>query len=97
MRNKFNDATRIYNPKVRQFPTKLSVLIWGFKEKPYFSNDRLIFIAIGCNLDEFLEKAHHDVEIPVQAESLVEVLEMDLQVVVLEVDVLAVVERVDAM
>lgn len=38
MRNKFNDATRIYNPKVRQFPTKLSVLIFGFKEKPYFKS-----------------------------------------------------------
>ena len=47
-------------------------------------------------MDEFLEKAYHDVEFPVQAGSLVEVLEVDLQVVALEVDVLAVVELVDA-
>ena len=46
-------------------------------------------------MDEFLENAHHDVEVPVQAESLVEVLEVDLQVVALEVEVVAVVERVD--
>ncbi|OOF70713.1 LemA family protein [Rodentibacter caecimuris] len=37
-RNKFNDAARIYNQKVRQFPTKLAALILGFKEKPYFKS-----------------------------------------------------------
>ena len=37
-RNKFNDAAKIYNQKVRQFPTKLAALIFGFKEKPYFKS-----------------------------------------------------------
>ncbi|OOF62262.1 LemA family protein [Rodentibacter pneumotropicus] len=37
-RNKFNDAARIYNQKVRQFPTKFAALILGFKEKPYFKS-----------------------------------------------------------
>lgn len=35
-RNKFNEAARTYNQKVRQFPTKLVAMIFGFKEKPYF-------------------------------------------------------------
>lgn len=35
-RNKFNDAARVYNQKVRQFPTKLTAMLFGFKEKPYF-------------------------------------------------------------
>lgn len=35
-RNKFNDAARVYNQKVRQFPTKLAAMLFGFKEKPYF-------------------------------------------------------------
>ena len=33
-RNKFNEAARIYNEKVRQFPTKLAAMIFGFKAKP---------------------------------------------------------------
>lgn len=37
-RNKFNEAARIYNEKVRQFPTKLAVMIFGFKAKPYFKS-----------------------------------------------------------
>lgn len=35
-RNKFNEAAKIYNQKVRQFPTKLAAMIFGFKDKPYF-------------------------------------------------------------
>lgn len=35
-RNDFNAAARIYNQKVRQFPTKLVAMLFGFKEKPYF-------------------------------------------------------------
>ncbi|MGC6377775.1 LemA family protein [Bisgaard Taxon 45] len=37
-RNKFNEAARIYNQKVRQFPTKLVAVLFGFKEKPYFKS-----------------------------------------------------------
>ena len=37
-RNKFNEAARIYNEKVRQFPTKLVAMIFGFKAKPYFKS-----------------------------------------------------------
>ncbi len=37
-RNKFNDAARTYNQKVRQFPNKLTAVIFGFKEKPYFKS-----------------------------------------------------------
>lgn len=37
-RDQFNDAARVYNQKVRQFPTKLTALILGFKEKPYFKS-----------------------------------------------------------
>ena len=37
-RNKFNEASRIYNEKVRQFPTKLAAMIFGFKAKPYFKS-----------------------------------------------------------
>ncbi|VEG70855.1 protein LemA [[Pasteurella] aerogenes] len=37
-RNQFNDAARIYNQKVRTFPTKLAALIFGFKDKPYFKS-----------------------------------------------------------
>ena len=37
-RNKFNEAARIYNEKVRQFPTKLAAMIFGFKAKPYFKS-----------------------------------------------------------
>ena len=37
-RNKSNDAARTYNQKVRQFPTKLAAVIFGFKEKPYFKS-----------------------------------------------------------
>ena len=37
-RNRFNDAAKIYNQKVRQFPTKLVAMIFGFKEKPYFKS-----------------------------------------------------------
>ena len=37
-RNKFNDAARTYNQKVRQFPTKLAAVIFGFEEKPYFKS-----------------------------------------------------------
>lgn len=37
-RNKFNDSAQVYNKKVRQFPTKLAALIFGFKEKPYFKS-----------------------------------------------------------
>ena len=37
-RNKFNEAARIYNEKVRQFPTKLAAIIFGFKAKPYFKS-----------------------------------------------------------
>ncbi|AZI14330.1 LemA family protein [Avibacterium paragallinarum] len=35
-RDKFNEAAREYNQKIRQFPTKLVAMIFGFKEKPYF-------------------------------------------------------------
>ncbi len=37
-RNKFNEAARVYNQKVRQFPTKLVAILFGFKEKPYFKS-----------------------------------------------------------
>lgn len=37
-RNDFNDAAKIYNQKVRQFPTKLVAMIFGFKDKPYFKS-----------------------------------------------------------
>ena len=37
-RNKFIEAARIYNEKVRQFPTKLAAMIFGFKAKPYFKS-----------------------------------------------------------
>ena len=37
-RNKFHEAARIYNEKVRQFPTKLAAMIFGFKAKPYFKS-----------------------------------------------------------
>ncbi|HDR1285881.1 LemA family protein [Pasteurella multocida] len=37
-RNKFNEAARGYNQKVRQFPTKLVAILFGFKEKPYFKS-----------------------------------------------------------
>ena len=37
-RNKFNEAARIYKEKVRQFPTKLAAMIFGFKAKPYFKS-----------------------------------------------------------
>lgn len=37
-RNDFNAAAKIYNQKVRQFPTKLAAMILGFKEKPYFKS-----------------------------------------------------------
>lgn len=37
-RNKFNEAARIYNEKVHQFPTKLAAMIFGFKAKPYFKS-----------------------------------------------------------
>ena len=37
-RNKFNEAARIYNEKVRQLPTKLAAMIFGFKAKPYFKS-----------------------------------------------------------
>ena len=35
--NRINVA-RIYNEKVRQFPTKLAAMIFGFKAKPYFKS-----------------------------------------------------------
>lgn len=35
-RDKFNEAAREYNQKIRQFPTKFVAMIFGFKEKPYF-------------------------------------------------------------
>ncbi|PJG86267.1 LemA family protein [Conservatibacter flavescens] len=37
-RNNFNEAARIYNQKVRTFPTKLAAMIFGFNEKPYFKS-----------------------------------------------------------
>ncbi len=37
-RNDFNAAAKIYNQKVRQFPTKLAAMIFGFKDKPYFKS-----------------------------------------------------------
>ncbi|WP_439243595.1 LemA family protein [Lonepinella sp. BR2474] len=37
-RNDFNAAAKVYNQKVRQFPTKLAAMILGFKEKPYFKS-----------------------------------------------------------
>ena len=37
-RNQFNKAARIYNEQVRQFPTKLAAMIFGFKAKPYFKS-----------------------------------------------------------
>lgn len=37
-RNQFNEAARIYNEQVRQFPTKLAAMIFGFKAKPYFKS-----------------------------------------------------------
>lgn len=38
-RDKFNQAARAYNQKVRTFPTKLVALLFGFKEKPYFKSN----------------------------------------------------------
>lgn len=38
VRNDFNAAAKIYNQKVRQFPTKFAALIFGFKDKPYFKS-----------------------------------------------------------
>ena len=38
-RNKFNEAARIYNQKIRTFPTKLVAMIFGFKDKPYFKSN----------------------------------------------------------
>lgn len=35
-RNKFNEAAKVYNQKVRQFPTKFIALLFGFNAKPYF-------------------------------------------------------------
>ena len=35
-RNKFNEAAKVYNQKVRQFPTKFIALLLGFNTKPYF-------------------------------------------------------------
>lgn len=35
-RNDFNAAAKEYNQKVRQFPTKLVAMLFGFKDKPYF-------------------------------------------------------------
>ncbi|WP_424411717.1 LemA family protein [Pasteurella sp. PK-2025] len=37
-RNKFNEAAKVYNQKVRQFPTKLVAMLFGFKEKPYLKS-----------------------------------------------------------
>ena len=37
-RNKFNEVACINNEKVRQFPTKLAAMIFGFKAKPYFKS-----------------------------------------------------------
>ena len=36
--NKINDDARTNNQKERQYPTKLSEVIFGFKEKPYFKS-----------------------------------------------------------
>ncbi|MBE2894084.1 LemA family protein [Spirabiliibacterium falconis] len=35
-RNDFNAVAKEYNQKVRQFPTKLVAMLFGFKDKPYF-------------------------------------------------------------
>ncbi|WP_439295142.1 LemA family protein [Lonepinella sp. BR2882] len=37
-RNDFNAAAKVYNQKVRQFPTKFAAMIFGFKDKPYFKS-----------------------------------------------------------
>ena len=35
-RNRFNDAAKVYNTKIKQFPKNIFAGIFGFKEKPYF-------------------------------------------------------------
>lgn len=35
-RNNFNNAVKEYNKQVRQFPTKLSAMLFGFQPKPQF-------------------------------------------------------------
>ncbi|EGV06393.1 LemA family protein [Haemophilus pittmaniae HK 85] len=35
-RNKFNEAAKVYNQKVREFPAKITAMLFGFKAKPYF-------------------------------------------------------------
>lgn len=37
-RNKFNEAAKVYNQKVREFPAKITAMIFGFKAKPYFKS-----------------------------------------------------------
>ncbi|OBX05677.1 LemA family protein [Gallibacterium genomosp. 3] len=38
-RNTFNEAAKVYNKKIRTFPTKLVAMLLGFNEKPYFKAD----------------------------------------------------------
>lgn len=38
-RNNFNGAVKEYNKKVRQMPTKLAAMIFGFKAKPQFKSE----------------------------------------------------------
>ena len=35
-RNKFNEAAKVYNQKVREFPAKITAMLFGFKAKPHF-------------------------------------------------------------
>lgn len=35
-RNKFNEEAKVYNQKVREFPAKITAMLFGFKAKPYF-------------------------------------------------------------
>lgn len=37
-RQRFNEATRLYNTSRRQFPTVITAKIFGFDEKPYFES-----------------------------------------------------------
>ncbi len=38
-RNRFNEAARVYNTKIRRFPNNIFAGMFGFDKKPYFSAD----------------------------------------------------------
>lgn len=35
-RNKFNEAAKVYNTLIRQFPKNIFAALFGFSQKPYF-------------------------------------------------------------